>query len=103
MNLKPSRTILMACAALAGATTHAAILGVTGFGVHETDLTQVGYTANYFDDPTTAAPIHFWNEKHDVELTAAIDLVKDPARLTGDLLDLGYPGQQLLHGAYLCL
>lgn len=62
----------MACAALAGATTNAAILGVTGFGVHETDLTQVGYTANYFDDPTTAAPIHFWNEKQDVTLTSAL-------------------------------
>lgn len=72
MNHKTPRTILVACAALAGATTHAAILSVSGSGVLEGDLTQVGYTANYFNDPTTAAPIHFWNEKQNVELTAAL-------------------------------
>ncbi len=38
-----------------------------------------------------------------LELTAAIDLVKDPPRFAGDLLDLRYPGQQLLHNPALCL
>ncbi len=38
-----------------------------------------------------------------LELTAVIDVVKDPSGFAGNLLDPRHPGQQLLHLVILCL